>query len=207
MKIKLPKSWNDITLKQFIEVCEINEVDMDYLDKEIAILAILANVEQIEIESLSIIEIKEASRSIRFIYSKPELKGIKQYIWLGFNKYKINNDVKSISGGEYIDLTSLTKEPKEINKNLPSILSIFLQPVNYVGFKKSKCYKNGIQTLESRNKTKKDIEKYLMMADVMQMSAFFLNNWNSLIKATQEYTILESKKTAKKINKLVKRGF
>lgn len=203
MKIKVPTSWAEISLKQYIEVADVLAIDMDELDKQVKIVSILTKEPEATILEMNLTALKEAIRLTSFIYTKPKTKGIKHVIRLGLQRFEINYDLKKINAGEYIDLTSMTKDKDLITQNLPMILAIFFHPINIIGRRKKNCYVNGSQTLESRIKTSKLIEKHLMMDDVMQLSSFFLTVSVKLTEATIKTIEKSNKKIAKELNELI----
>lgn len=205
MKIKIPTTWAEISLKQYIEIADIIAIDMDEIDKQIKIISILSKEPETKIMEMNLSALKEAIRITSFIYTKPKTKGIKHVIRLGLQRFEINYDLKKINAGEYIDLTSMTKDKDLITQNLPMILAIFFHPINIIGQRKKTCYVNGAQTLESRIKTSKLIEKHLMMDDVMQLSSFFLTVSVRLTEATIKIIEKENKKVANQLNELIKK--
>lgn len=202
--MRIATKWSDVSLKQYMEIADINAIDMDELDKQVKILSILSKTSEDVICQMNISNLKEAIRHCQFIYTKPLAGSIATYMRIKGKRYKVNKELNTLSGGEYIDLTSLIKEPKDITRNLPKIISIFFHPVNIFGYRKKECFENGNQTLASRNETSKLIEDNLMMDDVMNLSGFFLKNWEGLTKATLDYSELQTKKVRKKLNRLAK---
>lgn len=202
--MRIASKWSEVSLKQYMEIADINAIDMDELDKQIKILSVLSNTSEDKLCQMSVSDLKESIRVCQFIYTEHLAGHIKQYIKIGTKKFSINTDLKKITGGEYIDLTSFIKDKKQVTKNLPQIIAIFLHPVNWFGFKKNDCYIEGCQTLASRHNTSELIECKLMMDEVMTLSAFFLKSWKALTKATLDYSELQMKITAKKLSKAIK---
>lgn len=202
--MKLPTKWSDVRLFQYIEISDIMAIDMDDIDKHVKIVSILSGEKESTILDLSLSEMKECIKKVSFIYTKPERGAIKQYIRIGKHKYSINHDLKKITAGEYIDLTSLIKDDKT-TQNLPQILAIFFHPVNYFGFKKRKCYENQNQTLESRIKSAKVLGN-LKMDDVLNLSGFFLHSSINLLKGIQDYSTWQMKKAEKSLKKAMNKG-
>lgn len=196
--MRIANKWSEVSLKQYIEIADINAIDMDELDKQVKILSILSNTPEDTICQMNLSDLKEAIRHCQFIYTPPLAGHIKQYIKIGRHKFEVNTNLRKISGGEYIDYTNLIKDQSEVTRNLPRIIAIFLHPVNWFGFRKGK------HTIESRNKTAKLIEANMKMDNVMMLSGFFLKSYEVLTKATLDYSVLQMKKTRSKLNKLIK---
>ena len=199
--MKIADNWSEVSLKQYIEIFDIMAIDMDELDKQVKIVSILSNEPETTVLKLSTPAFKQAVRVVSFIYTKPDNLYFKPYLRIGLKRFKVNYLLNTIKAGEYIDLVSYCKDQKEVHNRLSQIIAIFLEPVNIFGFRKSGCYENGCQTLDSRNKTAKLIEDNLMMNDVFALSGFFLKSYNALIKATLDYS--DSQMTRAK--KLMKR--
>lgn len=202
--MRVPDKWSEVSLKQYIEITDVVAIDMDELDKQVKILSILTKESEDDICAIPLPRLKEAIRACAFIYGKPELKATEDFIKIGGKRFRINKMLNTISGAEYIDMTSLVKDPKQITANLPKIIAIFLHPVNIFGFKQRKYYDKGFQTLESRMATAKLIEDNLMMDKVMNLSGFFLRSWEALTKATLHYSDLQMIRARKSLKKLLK---
>lgn len=204
--MKVPTQWSEVRLKQYIEVSEIAQVDMDELDKNVKILSVLTGRSEDEVMALNLTELKEAVKAIRFIYTQPKTEGIRSSIRIKGNRFHINNKVNELTGGEYITFTSLLKDRNQITANIPQILSLFFKPVNFLGLRKKACYTRNdkgvwIQNLESYDKTAQLIQDHLTMDVVMELSGFFLRNYQILIKSTQDYLIKMTEKNRKMILK------
>lgn len=199
MKIKLPDNWNEVSLNDYIEIVDVIQIDMDELDKQIKVISILSKVSEDYLLKLSLTDIKKLIVHIGFIYTQP--KGIKppNTITLKGIVYNVNYDLRSITGGEYIDLCEYSKDAKEVTKNLPNILAIFIKP------KAKECYEvvqgKKVQTNESRNNIAKLLLDEMNMQDVLAMSSFFLRSWEALTKATVNYLEKQNKKIEKQLIK------
>ena len=207
--MQIPKSWADVSLKQYIEISEVQEIDLDELDRNVKILSILSKCPEEKIWDLSLSEVKGYIRQIAFIYTTPQSKGIRQSIRIKGQRFRIETNLKELRGGEYIDLANLTKEKEEITGNLSQIIAIFLKPINFLGLKKKSCYKLNdkgvyVQTLQSRALTAKHIEKHLSMDIVFELSAFFLKSGDALIQVGLNYSTAKLKQTAKELIKEIR---
>jgi len=204
--MKLPNKWSEITLKQYQEVIEVSLVDMDDLDKSVKILSVLSGVSEDEITNMPLTSIKECVKWIRFIYTIPEKTKVLPKVKIGGKRYRINLELNKLSGGEYIDLIGYTKEKETINSNLHYIFSIFMHEINVFGkLKKSNYTKNAkgdyCQKLDVRNNTAEFIKDKITMDVVFNLSGFFLNLYEGLMKATLDYSITELNKMNKEIIK------
>lgn len=208
--MKLPKSWEEVPLKHYIEISEISFVDMDEIDKAVKILSILSGEPEENIIELSVQEIANYTKQVAFVYVEHKGKGVPTSVKLKGKRYHINNGIRLLSGAEYIDFTSLVKDKKDIAINLPQILAIFMKPINWYGGNKKGCYRknpegNYVQTLQSRINTARDCQD-LPSNIAMELAGFFLKSYESSMRATQNYLRLEQLKTMKKLQKEL-RGF
>lgn len=113
----MKKSWNDITLDEFIELREVEMSPFDsFIDKYIELLSILQDVDPVELEE------KEPSQLIRdfkkyaWIYQEPSSVFSKE---IGEYKYK---ELSTLTNGEYIELIHLFSD--DYYKNLSTICAV-----------------------------------------------------------------------------------
>jgi hypothetical protein len=112
----LPKSWSEIDVLQFKEIRELYTIP-EVFNREIEILAILADVSSEELEDLDIEEVTAMISEIKFVNSEPS----KQY------KHQLDDyhfkPLDKLTIGEYIDLEHYFS--KDYNQNIGHIASIF----------------------------------------------------------------------------------
>ena len=97
--MKLPKSWNDITVEQFIELRSLNNEDFDSLfSYEIECLSILTDIDVDEFDDMEIDELSKIVKQVTFIKKQPSnifKNQINNLTYIGLNDLKL---------GEFIDL-------------------------------------------------------------------------------------------------------
>ena len=97
--MKLPKSWNDITVEQFIELRSLNNEDFDSLfSYEIECLSILTDIDVDEFDDMEIDELSKIVKQVTFIKKQPSnifKNEIDNLTYIGLNDLKL---------GEFIDL-------------------------------------------------------------------------------------------------------
>ena len=112
----LPKSWSEIDVLQFKEIRELYTIT-EVFNREIEILAIVADVSSEELEDLDIEEVTAMINEIKFVNSEPS----KQY------KHQVNDyhfkPLDKLTIGEYIDLEFYFS--KDYNQHIAHIASIF----------------------------------------------------------------------------------
>lgn len=204
--MQVPNSWKDVTLKTYIEITEISAVDMDELDKQVKILSVLTGKPESFFLDLPIPDLKKCINATSFLKTLSCPVGSPRFVKLNGQRFKINTDVRKLTGGEFIAYSKWTEDQDTITKNLPDILSLFLKPVYLFGIPKFKSYyKNDkghrVQTVESMERNRKLILEHLPMDKVIQLSSFFLRNSMALSDAIHRYLIQEQKKKLKIVNK------
>lgn len=180
--------WKDITIKQYQDICK--EIDEDYsndLDRTIGILSALTGMQIVDCENLPISELKKKLKGLDFIKSKPKPMKLKSKVKVGKRRFRFNLNMRTISAGQYIDLTELVKDNKKINDNLHLILGIMCKEVNIFGIDKK-------TTAAYRAEYFRD---NLTMDYVFSLSGFFLSNYQRSTKAISVYLDLEMKKAQK----------
>lgn len=97
--MKLPKSWNDITVEQFKELRSLNNEDFGSLfSYEIECLSILTDVDVDEFDEMDIDELSNLIKQVTFIKKQPTniyKNEVNNLTYIGLNDLKL---------GEFIDL-------------------------------------------------------------------------------------------------------
>lgn len=129
MKLELPGSWEDITIKQFSDITNAKENINDDLELMIEILSILSGVERQKLDQLDLVNLSKCYRALSFLdqfkvkeepTARFEIDGVHY-----FADFKITN----LTAGQYIDLKHFTKDPKLTIANMHNVLAVFYIPV------------------------------------------------------------------------------
>jgi hypothetical protein len=114
--MQLPKSWSEIDVLQFKEIRELYTIP-EVFNREIEILAILADVSSEELEDLDIEDVSALIKEIKFVNSEPS-KHYKHQLYPYHFK-----PLDKLTIGEYIDLEFYFS--KDYNQHIGHIASIF----------------------------------------------------------------------------------
>ena len=115
--MKIPSSWDNILVDQFIELREVEQASFDSpFDKSLEIISIVTDTDIDEIEELSYKEMTRIEKQLQWLYSEPR-KGIVNEI--GKYHYK---GLDKLTLGEFIDLSHFFAE--NFITNLPTICAI-----------------------------------------------------------------------------------
>lgn len=113
--MNLPKSWNDVTVSQYIEVSKVLNGTSNF-ESQLELLGVLADLPIEDIEDLEIDEFTNLLDKINFIQSEPNKRyatKIDDLTFKPFNKIKV---------GEFIDIEHFVT--KDYIENLPTICAI-----------------------------------------------------------------------------------
>ena len=99
--MKLPNSWHDVKLYQFKELRALKEAG-GFFNIQLETLAILADVSTDEIEELTLEEIGELFKSVKWVLNEPK-KGLSNELFLGGYFYTLQ-PFKKLTLDEFIDL-------------------------------------------------------------------------------------------------------
>ena len=208
MKITIPTTWKDVTLRQYQELAEVPQLKFDYLDSELKKLEILTGVSDNYFFKVHLNTVKKLIAKVDFINHKPTGYKRPMAVRIDGRRFHVNYIPQELVAGEYIDLMERTKTEADINKNIHKIISIYLKPVNLFGLPLMKCYKKVegklVQTDESIKWTQERVLDHLTMDKVFPMSGFFLTLWESLIESSQSYSEEKMKKLMKEAEKEVR---
>lgn len=194
--MKLPKSWNEISIEQFIEIYDIaQDESIEPIDKSIRIFSILSGLTINQVEDLTLDDWVSFQKQITFINDFPQATYPKSFK-LGGYIWKPTLDIRKITAGEYISSIELTKEKENIIINTPSLAALYLTP--YRGwwiFRK----KVGLTYEE-----KVDILKRANVQQIYPLALFFCNLLIKLMENIPDYLNKTMKEIAEKVNQLSK---
>lgn len=139
-------------------------------DRTTEIISIVYDLEFDDVENMTITEYRKLAQSCEFLKHPIDNKLKKIYDTLIINgiDYTLFTDIENMKVSQYIDFSNYIKNADE---KIPEILSCFLIPEGHT-------YNDGYDI----KKTINDINEYLSVQEVMQLSAFFLLLSQSLIK-------------------------
>lgn len=194
MKLTLPTGWEDVTLEQFQRIYELSEdLNLKPLDYKIEVISILTGCEFNELTKLSVNDFNKLYEKLKFLETYPKAKAI-EYVKVGKSVYEICFDVSKLTAGQYIDLSTLCKEPAEIPKKYHEIVAVLSSKITigwFFGFKKE---------YEGYHKNSEAF-KQLTMDKVFPICAFFLQVWSDLMADMPSYLNSQIMKMTDEIQK------
>lgn len=176
-KYSLPKSWDDVTLKQF------QELQKAYNDekKEVSIvdlISIMANKPKSEVQQLPTSFAELIMNELGFIMKEPKQQKPVPYIIIDDKKYMVNY-LEKLKTGEWVDVNMIIKDD---SKNYAAMLAIL-------------CRLEGEKYDDDfiANKLEERTEMFLRqpITKILPIVAFFLELWLISRKNSQLYTQIE----------------
>lgn len=194
--MKLPKSWNEVSIEQFIEIYDIaQDESIEPIDKSIRIFSILSGLTIEQVENLTLDDWVSFQKDIKFINDFPKATYPKSFKLKGFI-WKPKTDIRNLTAGEYISSVELTKDKENIIINTPGLAALYLQP--YKGWWIFK--KKADLTYEQ----KRDILRAANVQQIYPLALFFCTLLMKLVESIPDYLNKTMKEVAKEVEKLQK---
>jgi len=123
--MKVPKGWHEVKLYQFKELRELKDSE-GFFNTQLETLAILLDVPSDELEELSLDEIGELFKSVKWVLSEPKKAHASEVIIDG-DTY-ILKPFKKLTLDEFIDLNYFLTN--DYLKHISHIVSVFYRRIN-----------------------------------------------------------------------------
>lgn len=185
------KNWKEISVNTFKKLqANINNAEEDgdnmlnNLNKEIAMLAVLCDVDEDAIANLTQNEFSKLLTQTNFLADMPKVKVTDKYRINGAD-YQVFLSLKQMTVSQYIDFQTFYADTE---KYFCELLACFLIP-------KGKKYGEGYDI----DVVVKDIGEHLSIVDANSILFFFALLYRSSIKAMLSYSVRQMKKLMKKM--------
>lgn len=169
------KKYEDLPVgkyKQLVEIAKRGNIAED--EQNIAIVAILADMTEEEVERMPYVEMRALFAQAGFLYETPKEEKVKRSYQVGRFDCEVVAKPEKLTTAQYTDfkqLASLADEKPEV------VLSIFLVP-------KGKAYCEGYDIEELQN----DIREHLPIGAGLAILAFFLRRLQRSTESTLIYS-------------------
>jgi len=198
--MRLPKTWNDITISQYIDLLPSAYKGMNEVEKVIHSLSILTEQSKDEVRALSIDQAKEYNSKLSFLNELPS-SHYKATFKLNGVRYRVEPNANKMSAGSYITtmhlFQDLANDPEKIEKNLHIILAQVVQPIKRKGFK-------WVNYEIDRMKIAEDFYNGLSMEVAYPICVFFCHLSKHLIPIIEDYSTKTLKRTMKELTQMEK---
>lgn len=116
--------WNEITLKQYLEIQKVSTSQLPDLEKSKQLFVICYNK---DINHIPITEVGKYLQDLTALLTTPIPQGkIHKEYTLNGNKYTLNSKIENLSTAQFWDFTEYSKNPTQ---NMAKMLSCFLIPM------------------------------------------------------------------------------
>jgi hypothetical protein len=168
--MKIIDNYRDLPIGKYLEICEIDRrEDLEDINKQVSIIAILSGMDEEDIYNLPIEEYRELAIKAEFLKTPydGEILTAKRY---GLNGMVLEpvTDFRKITTAQYIDFQTFAKD---VERNIVEVVSTMLIPVG-------KKYNQDYDVVELQNA----LRQHLSVADAISLFAFFFVQYTQSIK-------------------------
>lgn len=169
-------NYNLLSVGKYLQIQDIaKEEELSDIDKQVAIIAVLADLSEDAVLDLPIMEYKALAEKSKFLEKPMNVpKNIASTYTLDGWELVPTTDIRKMTTAQYIDFQTFSKEGE---KKLIEVLSCFLIP-------RGKKYNEDYDILE----VQKALRNYLTITNCLALSAFFLAKFNRSIKGMLIYS-------------------
>jgi len=182
--MKIPKEWKDITIEQFQELHTLQNATYDFhLDKEIAILSVLTQMDSKQLEEIPKADLVRLTTVTNFI-NKPLSEKLHNHFRIGRRLFKVRLQAEQISAEQFILLNRYTESHDNTIENLHYIMAVMTNEVGWFGLKKF--------DVDFEGKAKLFKEK-LSIEHAFAPSVFFFEVYKSWLSLSETYLLNQAK--------------
>lgn len=189
--MKIPKSWSEITIKQYLHVKELLEDSQDDIDFKIKLLSILTGEPEETYLNMEMGKFSSIANGLSFLSNLNISKKIIYSFRLNGKRFKFELDIKKLKASGYIDIMNYCNELNSTERNMHKILAVF-----------ASCYTWYGKKIEMSHSEKADLFFNKMPITIAYpVAVFFWALWNNSIKNIEIYLEKEMKKMKKELEK------
>lgn len=185
-------NYNDLPIGKYMEILSIqSDESCSVIDREVATLSILSDMDELDILHLPIGDFKELARKAEFLKVEDRSrKKIEKIYNVGGMKLIPLTDYRNMITAQYYDFQTYAPE---VEKRMPEFLSVFMVP-------KDHRYVEDYDILD----VQKAIRDNLSVSDCLTLCAFFLTLCKESIADIQNYCMEAAKNLPKEQRKKVR---
>ena len=187
--MKMPKSWNQVTLSQLYELDLLRQrTDLDAEEQMNQVLSVLSGTSIEDIESIPHNERIAIYRKMDWLGQYPDKKPKKRRFKIGSKTYRIVDNPANISAGEYATIQVIASDGNFI-KNINQILACLLveQKRHWFGWKDVRYDKS--RSSEEFHRKSRIIMQELSVGQAYPYALFFSNLLPELLQVFQTYSL------------------
>lgn len=125
--MEVKTKWEDVTVRDFIRIREIDELQMaSPEEKDMRVAALLAGISYEELEQLPLRDVREIMDSLSFLFEQPGRAKARRKYEVNGRVYELFKDPSEMTVAQYIDYEAIGREG--FSKMPAELLSVFLIP-------------------------------------------------------------------------------
>ena len=182
MKATVPTTWHDISIKQFVELYELEQVtDIDPYERIANKVSIACEIPYDTVINVDIKQIKNIANKLSFLDTTPSDTFVNDFFLHG-TRYVVNPDIRKITPAQFIDLKHWTTDNTNVMANLHRIATIF-------------CIEDGKSYKDINNEEVANLfYKELPISIIYPIAVFFLRLWKDSLPVILDYSTKEMQK-------------
>ena len=179
-------SYRKLSIAKYDEIKKIMKKDIDDIDKQVELIACLADMDINNVYNLPLTKYEELVEKASFLYEMPKPKNnLPNKLIIGDFKYRIMKNVEKMTTGQYVDLQTYLKN----DMGVAYILSTIIIPEG--------CeYGDGDYNIDD---LQKDIYNNLNIEDALSIAFFLHRKLQITIEGTLRFLDWKMKKMEKKM--------
>jgi hypothetical protein len=193
VKIELPKDWSQVTLKQFVGLHDLNDMEGDETERVFATIALMADQDIDLIRKIRMKDLSRCIKQLKFLQSPIQGK-VRKWIPLRWKGYRIAKDVRTMKAGQYIDINYFLSNGKAPH-NFADIMAVLMEPTRFGWFIRDKR--------PTEHEEIKAAAYELPMTIVKPLTDFFLQEYLNSARATLDYSLQMMEQQMKELSKTV----
>jgi hypothetical protein len=178
IKVKVPDSWDEITIGQFQEIAKEDRESKNYA---LNVISIILDKDPEEIRKYHPLSADKIMKHLEWAMKSPPEDSYKQEIEIDGITYRLVENLNRLSGGEWWDMEEYLSD---FESNVHSIFSILYRP-------------RGEYTFDKRKETANIFLEKAMIGDMYGSLVFFSNVGKKSMLTIQDY-LIQSLKTEKR---------
>ena len=175
--MKLPKSWKDVTLKQFDLLNEAHEADINNVEKTIQKMMALTGEPREVFASMTVRKLHELYTSLTFLDQYPNTKDVPKVLFVNDKEYRVHTDIASLNAGRALDLIN-TVVPLEGKIGSWKYLVALLTSEPGEPYDYNRCTARADEFYENAS-----------VEDIAPLAGFFLLLWTHLLVAIEDFSM------------------
>ena len=197
MEITIPTKWEDVTIKNYINLRPVLNSKLNPIERVVNILAVVTGQKRDVIKNISLKQYKSIKKKMSFLETELPKQLKDKRFKIGGQWYEFKVDAKKLLFGEYINSMEILQNAKDdeeaIFNNLHHILTTICRPVKKTVF----GWKHIEVDSEVLRKTADNFLNNMPMTIAYPIGVFFYTHSEDLTKAIKTCLMQEAEKMTK----------